>query len=117
MKVVEIIDAIEQNGYKQIRGNYIKFVEGVLGNERGKENVLGACAIGQAALNLNVQWSSLEDALENIMIRQDMDLAATIIELNDSFGLSCQKIAKEIREKYPEILDKEVDLVKNSWDY
>jgi hypothetical protein len=51
--VREIFEALKKNGFDHLRGEWVST------NSRGK--AVGACAIGQAALNLGVQASPDED--------------------------------------------------------
>lgn len=83
----DFIKALELNGYPQSRGRMIResFMEGGYG-------VDSACAFGQAALNLGASVVSLEYAIGRGIVNR-------IIDENDSHGFSCEKIAKNMREK------------------
>lgn len=96
MIVQDVINAIRKNGYPQ--------VVGYLGNK------YGACAIGQAALNLDVEAQALTDQLGNMKLvsnGQDddlvsiSDLANLIIHYNDRKKLTCTQIADLLERKLP----------------
>lgn len=114
MKVSQVIDAIEQNGYKQIRGSYITW-EDSLYSPRDKDHVVGACALGQAALNLGIGFTDIEGALNEVYLGSAGNLDEYIIELNDGAGLTCKQIAAEIRARFPEILNYDVNLEVGNW--
>lgn len=108
MKVSNVIDAIEKNGYPQAKSIYIEWEQGAPNTD--KMYVVGACAIGQAALNLGVPWTDLDYALDNIHLESGKGLSAYIITLNDENGLSCKEIAEQVRSDFPGILDLDIDI-------
>jgi hypothetical protein len=66
----EIVDAIEKNGYPKIQGQYI--------SSYGKE-IEGACALGQAALNL---------APKNWTLQRKSEFASAIHSRLAKFGIT-----------------------------
>lgn len=113
MKVSDVIDAIEKNGYPQLKSIYIEWTSSEPGKVGvfDKTRVAGACAIGQAALNLGISWTEIDAALDDIRLESEgKGLSAYIIKLNDENGLSCKEIAAELRKDFPEILDLDLDI-------
>ena len=86
--VREIADAIEKNGYPHIKNNYIT-------RDKITYEVLGACALGQAALNLGV----------DVDVVDSLPFAVEVISLNDDKGWSLKDIAHYLRESYASNLD------------
>jgi len=72
--VAEVLEAIEKNGYKHIRGQWW----GTEWND-GPAVITSACVMGQAALNLGVSNSDLESKLNAAAD----GLASTMINYND----------------------------------
>lgn len=97
LTVAQVVDAIEQNGYKQSFGQLYNYGEG------------SACAIGQGALNLGVNANDLSRQLNlfsNISFRGKLvDLASYIIQRNDNLHHKPQSIAKSIRINFPQLLE------------
>jgi len=60
--VADILDAMERNGYKKVKNEFIEYERTY--DERNfvkiTDKVLGACAIGQAALNLKLDPHTLD---------------------------------------------------------
>jgi|SRR6185295_10608180 len=99
VKVKDVIAAIEKNGLEQTVGNYWR-------NENGRstgfrEDTKFACAVGMAAINLNVTPSS---------IHHQLPWARKIEEWNDKEELSFKEIAERYRADYPDILDYIIEL-------
>lgn len=90
----EIIDAIRKNGYEQISGSYFELKDGTLdkngNNLPNKEDVIGACAIGQAALNLGVTPA---------FIRENWTYHWKVTDLNDGGKLTLDQIAQEVERE------------------
>lgn len=98
--VGEFIDALERNGFRQARGVWIAFNK--------DDSVQRACAMGQAAINLGIDYEGLGLRLD-IPTRDNLfagGLSSLIMRLNDSKGLSCKAIAEEVRIKYAKKLNK-----------
>lgn len=103
-----VLKAIEKNGVPQITGEFW---------DMGDDNIIvGACAMGMAAINLRVEWDALSVALESIRIGdheeecdllddgwcdcgETQSLSDYIVNLNDSQGMTFKAIADDIREK------------------
>lgn len=116
MKVSDVIDAIEKNGYSKTKGAFYR--------DRAKEKVypelglgkeiLYACAIGQAALNLGKAAPDLINALRFIdipPILMNPNLGDAITSLNDRTEFDMAAIAAYLREHLSsEILDTELAL-------
>lgn len=98
LTVAQVVDAIEQNGYKQAYGTMYDMPNGA------------ACAMGQAGLNLGVSGYALSDELQTftgLMLPngETMDLAGFIVSRNDHYHAKPATIAQRIRMYFPEILD------------
>ena len=109
-KVSEVIEAVRKNGYEQITGSLIK---------ASGAKFIGACAMGQAALNLGVNPWNLEEAGYSVEIKMgenDLDikpdtsvaLTGFIEYLNDGKRLTCEQIADEAEKAYKDYLDVEI---------
>src|SRR5215203_1490675 len=99
LKVSEIIDAIEKNGYPQIRREYV--AEGY--DEKTNDRVVtGACAIGQGALNLKVPYYILKVVLDQVRAnRKDLaPLGTAIIYQNDNQRKTIPEIVEYVRARY-----------------
>lgn len=117
--VGQFLDAVEKNNYKKARGALLKYTqkayfareesfrnryyprELVLASNRKKDaEVFSACAIGQGALNLDIEPQQLDNALATAVpkIRRD------IVSLNDNTGMSVSEIGRKMKEKYGDML-------------
>lgn len=98
--IKDIADAIRKDGYKQITGHYVIYAN-VSNNE-----IIGACALGQAALNLQVEPASLQmyidkltkDSIPTCPEGHDgaivyYSLGSMIVHLNDIHEWTLDKIA------------------------
>lgn len=102
--VADVADAIEENGIPQIVGHFTHSVDG---------EVIGACAIGQAAINLGVHPKSLQYELDKLFNKGDYRaLGGQIISWNDSNRYSYKVIANKIRESFADSLNKELNPTK-----
>lgn len=95
----DVFDAIEKNGYPQIRGNFIKYK-----GDDDTNDVIGACAVGQGALNLGVAPTELGYHLANIKVG-DRPLSDAIFSRNDGSKWKCKTIATFFRKKLEGQLD------------
>lgn len=102
--VADIIDAMERNGYKMARENWVVM-------NKAETKVLRACALGQAAVNLGIDWKSLALELPHT-------LKFFIIDLNDSKRLSCEEIAARVRKSgmFKPMMDKVLHLAKRNYN-
>lgn len=82
----ELIDAIEQNGYRRSNGHFIQFKEGT-------KEVYAACAVGQGLLNLGVKPEHVDQAANFLYGLSD------IYTLNDSKKYDVKRIAKEAKQR------------------
>lgn len=102
----DIIEAMRKNGYKKIRGGLIRYKERADGS---KGPIAGACAIGQAAINLGVPAMMLE-------IKLPVKVSRRIINLNDNYRFANAKTVPEIADivekEFPELLDQIFTLSK-----
>lgn len=110
----DLFDAIEKNGLPQAFGEWFETAES---NSRGndtwqplKDEITAACAVGQAALNLNVNLHSLRDADQNnkweLGLYSDYNSVISVIEsLNDEDRLPLVDIAAKCRKKYFNLID------------
>lgn len=96
--VQDVVNAIRANGVRQARNEYVRY------DKSG--NVVSACAIGQAAINLGVDYASLYRALNHDDDGKPMGLGSKIISLNDTRRKSLQEIADTIEALYPSLLKK-----------
>lgn len=55
-----ILDALVENGFEHIRGTWFKYGEDA---ENGEKLIIGACVLGQAALNLSANDDSIQRVL------------------------------------------------------
>lgn len=90
--------AIRKNGWKQVTGEFIK-------KENGK--VVGACALGQAALNLGVEGNDLLEALNDF---DENELGAQIIEWNDTNKWTLAQIADRIEKDWTPYLNQVIEV-------
>lgn len=117
----EFLDMMEKNGYKKGRGGYIfyKHENGLTGaSSQLPTNIYGmnppmitrACAIGQAALNMNIPPITLEAALRDFAVN-GQNIADEIIHLNDKTGASVPEIAQKMKAKYADRLADALELL------
>ena len=96
----QVLDAIEQNGLEQITGSYFRYSNGSTYFNNGAAPI-GACAIGQGAINLHVDADALVGALDKLIkVNQNGGLGNSIIRANDSKGWTFKEIATHYRNKY-----------------
>lgn len=101
----EFIAAIEKNGWEKIQGAYVN---------RSSDGVLRACAFGQAAMNLGVNYASLDLAVSAV----SGPLRDMIIELNDTSDLSVREIGYAVRQKYAKtFLKRKLRASKQNYDH
>lgn len=100
--LAQILDAMEKDGYKKITGLYVLHKDHLATGE-----VLGACALGQAGLNLEINPELLASLPDDIYIH--------ITDLNDRTTMSVAAIARNTREKFKDRLNDilEVDASRN----
>jgi len=110
-KVSEVIDAIEKNGYPKIKDVFIQKNPrvNILGFKYGSK-ITGACAIGQAALNLGVFYEDLYRGLNKIQKGFHGSLKGRIVELNDYTEMTIPEIAQQVREEFKDYLDAKIDV-------
>ena len=102
----QVLDAIEENGLPQITGQlyYREY------DYTEKHYVYtGACAIGQAAINLGVDGDYLVAALDDLS-KAKQGLAHWVIRRNDADGWDYKKIARHFRKVYKDRLNLEVEV-------
>lgn len=92
----DVFDAIENNGLKQITGEFVQYSEG---------KPISACAIGQAAVNLKVDYNKLTNALNRFSKPNGLPLGDRIIRMNDKYNANFKNIAKNFRRDFKHVLD------------
>lgn len=110
----DFLNSIERNGLPQITGDYWK---GYSGNSIpvGKVNtyleVTAACAIGQSALNLEVDYRTLVSIVnKKFKTAGKRGLATSIIGRNDGHRWSYKRIAEYYRGKFANRLDETFEI-------
>jgi hypothetical protein len=88
--------AIRKNGWAQVTGEFVK-------KQNGK--VVGACALGQAGLNLGVDGNNLVGALNEFD-----NLGEAIIEWNDQNKWTLAQIADRIEKDWTPYLDRVIEV-------
>ena len=126
--VQEVIDAIRKDGWKKAYGAYWKDSNGdYLGDEDfdfetiDRSNIDSACALGQAALNLDVNPIYLETALNSIPIKlsgyeYETSLGVDITRLNDNTrneDLTLPQIADNLEAKLSTAIKNQTIVVKS----
>ena len=111
--LADVIDAIEKNGLEKVQGEYIRY--------DASNTPVAGCAIGQAAINLDVghyerfeQYDDAEFFLyepsrlgERLHVSVD-GFTDTVYRLNDTSELTLPEIAKRLRELYADDLNTEI---------
>lgn len=94
----ELIDAMEKNGWKKARGTFFRNAKrhSINSDFVKRDQVVYACAIGQAALNLGVTPP---------MIGFSGDTLGKIAKKNDTTGMTVPEIAQWAREEFKDQLD------------
>jgi hypothetical protein len=94
----DVLDAIEKNGLEQTFGSFFKTEgEDYVNNPPKSGKIIGACALGQAALNLGVNNFSLTDTLN--LALPNTRLGQRIIKMNDHKKRSFAHIANYYRTR------------------
>lgn len=114
----EIIDAMEKNGFPQITRQMVEYSEKSLtigSDYTGKPEVIGACAMGQAALNLGVDPENLYQTIRWYNSNKNnseyppqyplLTLPIRVFNMNDQQGMSCADIAGKLRKEYADYLN------------
>lgn len=85
----QVLEAIQKNGLPKIQKQYFMY-----NDTDGKAN--GACAIGQAAINLNVSPASLRREFADLVIGDDYtDIMAQIVYDNDNTDMTFEELANK----------------------
>jgi len=106
--VSDILDAIERNGLPKAKGEYF--------HRDTSEKIVGACALGQAAFNLDISPSDLDSKLTYIK-EDDVDeyrynLSSYIVDLNDNGNYSFEEIARRVRQKFSNSLNEAIEVIE-----
>lgn len=88
IKVKTLVAAIRKNGYPKAQNVY--------------SDGVAYCAFGQAGMNLKLSASALHVSTEH----RYLDLAHTIIQMNDKTTATMPEIADEATRLYPDLMDK-----------
>lgn len=99
----DFFDAMEKNGYPKAIASYIN-------RDLATGQIIGACAMGQAGLNMDIPPSVLAT---QISYRFGGMLPATIYTQNDDTKKRVKTIAKELRAKYKDQLNSSIGLEKS----
>ncbi len=95
----DIIEAIRQNGYEHIRGEWFWNRD-----KRGRFSpITKACVMGQAAINLGVSTQALESAFYKPVTQ--------MISLNDRTNLSYEELVVRAEEVFKPYLDTPADVL------
>ncbi len=108
--VADIIEAIRQNGLPKYHGNFYYFNGASRSYRYSSAQVEAACALGQAAINLNVAANQLWQGLNDLNIFIDLETKALghyIAHLNDDTELTLQQIADRLDSELNDTLKKE----------
>lgn len=116
----EIIDALERNGYTQAFENFFKWETPDEVKNIRPPKIKSACAVGQAAINLDLNATSLYHALNDQwddILGPKIFWGDRITTLNDEQRLSIKEIAVQIREQIESkrLLDKEFYVSKHNY--
>lgn len=106
--VSEFLKALEKNGYEHIRFNFVLTTKKPRFLGLFSQDKLGACAIGQAALNLNAYPYPLVEALDKYTAYS----GSRIMNMNDSEGLPYKKIVKRAKEVLSAYNQKTIPIIK-----
>jgi hypothetical protein len=105
--IADVIDAIEQNGLTQIYGDF------VVTDREGK--LVGACAVGQAAVNLKIDFQMLVHKLDYFTSKKrNLPLGTYIVRLNDSEHNSFSEIARKVRQYFHPVLKETLSFYEGS---
>ncbi len=111
----EFLDNMEKNGFPKAAGSYVRIDELTIWRALKDEeygSISGACAFGQAALNLHVPASVLDSTVSAL----SHSLAENIIKLNDKTETSVPEIARIMKERYSYLLDENITVAWYSWE-
>ncbi len=100
--IKDVLNAIRKNGYKKIQGSYYEYVESNRTNwERPYETATGACAFGQAALNLGMHNANdLDERVGHSNINIDfIPINQHIRRLNDMTEMTLPEIADVVERQ------------------
>lgn len=100
----QFLDSIERNGIEQTKATYWNYLD----NGDGTVTISSACAMGQAAANLGVDWALLEEGMNYIKLRNGFRLIDGIIGKNDREGWDYKKIANYYRERLSTRLEEQI---------
>lgn len=90
----EFLDAMEKNGYTKARYSYIEYDI----NTDDRSVMVGACAYGQAALNLGIDPGVLHQAVQIFLDTRELSISAfDIVSLNDHTEMDVPEIARQAR--------------------
>jgi hypothetical protein len=110
----QFIDNIEKNGVPHIVGMYL---QRTTNSEKKRENIIGACALGQGALNTFADdeiftvhedfWQALQNTYSEPVEGgfSNYSFVNRIIHWNDTEKLSLGEIANRARETFAKNLD------------
>lgn len=91
VRVSTVIKAIEKNGYVHYRGGWFQERYGPGFNR----HIVGACILGQGALNLGITSGSMREAMKTIEDRFDDE----VITMNDIKKMPYERMVEIIKEK------------------
>jgi hypothetical protein len=99
----ELLAAIKENGLSQITGKYYELQGGYQTDKAPLlseiKSVIGACAIGQAAINLSKKYDT-DITGDDITDATDSAFSDYVFRLNDEDGLDYEQIAERAKEEF-----------------
>lgn len=105
----DVLDAMEKNGYKKIKGEFIEYKEEISSDypfPQLTDKVIGACAIGQAALNLNKDPYDVDGIVSGYLTNIGPGAFAiwqAIMVDNDRSNKRIRTIARTARKNFKDI--------------
>lgn len=100
----KFIEAMELNGYNQFQGGFWK-TDDPLSPLRG--NIVGACAVGQALLNLGVGFKVFDDPTS----------FSKIYAMNDQENRTIKQIVRYLKKEWKNSMDDTIEFYTSDEDY
>lgn len=104
LTVRDFVEAMKKNGYPKIQGSYAKYAD------REHTEVEGACAYGQAALNLDMSPTALLRKFGDFVVKNHLLTPPNIILLNDRTDMTVTQIGELVEAWAIEnnVIDREI---------
>lgn len=112
----EVLAAARQNGFEHVRDSWFQQKWDV---EKKEHFIDGACALGQAAINLGIEPYSLRNKRVKNEAGSRREPFLAIIRLNDNTekGYNLNEIADNIEKRYADVLDVPVTVTKAEYPH